>query len=105
MSLAESARFLSVSVDTARSWSSGRNTPPESAIDRMSVLYGQIEAVANKTLRRVLTVPDENVLRLPALSEDDEVRQHTGLPCVGAYNAALGIICAKVSQRTVIAPS
>lgn len=102
LSLSEAADFLSVRIDTVKSWSSGRNPVPEGAIDELRALYAKIERAAEEGLAQIAKMNPEAADL--GLAKSDAEAKRLGFPCIGAHGAALGIIAAKAGIPVSIVP-
>lgn len=105
----EAAEFLNTRLDTARSWSSGRNRTPPGVIAELRALYAKIEAAAEWSVKQYEDIckeaghPPSNV-QLGLSSDDHEARQR-GLPCVGAHAAMVGIVAARIASGVDVVPA
>ena len=92
----EVADFLSVRLDTVKSWSSGRNPAPPGVLNELAALAEQIDAAADEAVAEIFKeldgVPESIELELAA---DDAEAQSLGWPCVGAHRAVLALTVAR----------
>ncbi len=95
LSLREAAEFHKVRLDTAKSWSSGRNECPARVLDE---LRGLIDRQENSAA--FWTPRKGSAIFLDEPGNDAEA-QSLGWPCVGAWGAMAGRVLAK-SHRAVI---
>jgi hypothetical protein len=103
LSQREAAVYLKVSHDTVRSWSSGRNTTPDQAVERMRELYKSITVWADKTLAKIEKVPaDVMVIRLPIPETDEDVIQRYKLPFLSAYLKVAALVCANSTRKVIM---
>jgi len=92
LSIREAAKFLDVKLDTAKSWSSGRNTAPESMIDKLIELSVRIDVAAQEELLRIDEaragegIPERIELTIPLT---DTEAQTLGWPCIGTHRAII----------------
>jgi transcriptional regulator with XRE-family HTH domain len=107
LSQREAADFLSVSVDTIKSWASGRNLVPPGVIAQLRGLHGQIDRSAHEAAARISALhrghgtPD--LIELGLSASDDEAKT-LGWPCVGTHAALLGRIAALIDAPVAIVP-
>lgn len=107
LSLAEAADFLDVSADSIRSWSSGRRSAPQGAIDEMRALYRAIEDAAAKNLIVIgdLLADNEPPGRIElGLAKSNAEAKRLGLPCIGAHAAMLGLVAARLALPVSVVP-
>lgn len=98
----EAADFLSVRLDTVKSWSAGRNRAPAGAIADLRALHAKIERAASEALAVIAEQkPEEIELGIVA---DDHEAQGLGWPCVGAHAAVLGLVVARAGIPVRIVP-
>ena len=104
----EAADFLSVRLDTVKSWSSGRNPTPPGVLNELAALAERIDAAADEgvayqnfitsysvtpaVIKELDGVPEAIELELAA---DDAEAQSLGWPCVGAHRAVLALTVAR----------
>lgn len=94
----EAGEFLSVRLDTAKSWSAGRNPSPAGALDELKRLIGRQRQAAEAALAEIGRAanregpPDMIEIGYPA---DDAEAQGLGWPCVGAWRAMAARIVAE----------
>lgn len=92
LSLREAADFNRVRLDTAKSWSSGRNGAPAGALQELAELRNLIEEAADQVVDRTLAMaPAPPVVELGLASDDHEARS-LGWPCVGTHRVLLGCV-------------
>jgi hypothetical protein len=104
LSVGEAAAFLGASENTVLSWRRGRRGYPPGVIAELRTLYRSLDHAAGQTIARVLAMPDPpDEIRLGIAADDHEARS-LGLPCVGAHEALLGMIAARLDRRVVIVP-
>jgi len=99
----EAADFLTVRIDTVKSWSSGRNGTPEGAIAELRGLYARIETAAGEALTVINHAPADAEIEI-GMAADDYEAQHLGWPCVGAHAAVLGLVAARTKRLVRIVP-
>ena len=105
LSLREAADFLGVGHDALRSIASGRvKTQPEHTA-KLKALSRDIAALAEKTEAEIEeTYPEHDPTLVLTFQELTTVEQANefGLPYVGAYNAALGMVISRSDRRFYI---
>jgi len=99
LSTAEAARFLGVSHDTIKSWSSGRNGTPEPAIDALKALWLTIEQRATE-----VTTKATDQIELTEPATDREAQDELQLPSVSTFNTSVALVVAKSDIRVVVIP-
>ena len=81
----EAADLHLVSLDTVKSWSTGRNAAPPAAIAELRVLAADIARRAVEALEDIRRLAKRAViLHYPV---DDETARTLGFPCLGAWRA------------------
>jgi hypothetical protein len=103
LSQQEAADLHAASLDSVKSWCSGRRTAPESAIEELRSLYARIERAAAEGVRTIRRHRGASVVEL-GLASDDHEAQTLGWPCVGAHAAVLGIVAARSPRPILIVP-
>ncbi len=101
LSSKEAATFHDASLDTVKSWSSGRNAAPENAVEDLRDLYITIQEMAYDAIDMIDQQNPEAVEL--EMARDDKEAQELGLPCVGAHLAALGIVTALCGRPVIMA--
>jgi hypothetical protein len=81
----EAAEFLSVRLDTAKSWASGRNGCRAEILEELRGLVQLQERAARETLA-LIAAGDADRIELGYPADDEEARS-LGWPCVGAWAA------------------
>jgi transcriptional regulator with XRE-family HTH domain len=99
LSTAEAARYLGVSHDTVKSWSSGRNPTPDPVIDALRELWLTIEQKAAELMTGVTTQ-----IELSEPETDREAQDELQLPSVSAFNTSVALVVAKSDIRVVVVP-
>jgi hypothetical protein len=99
----EAAEFHGVRLDTVKSWSAGRNRPPEGVIRDLAQLAERIDHAAAGAAAQIEAMvagrsgrPDEIEL---GLASDDVEARAIGWPCVGAQRACVARIVAFCARR------
>ena len=94
----EAADFLDARPDTIQSWSTGRRTAPDGAIEELAALADRIDEEADVFIAALETQAadfgEPDVVEL-GLAADDNEAQSLGWPCVGAHRAVLGLAVAR----------
>ena len=106
LSQKEAAAFLSVSIDTVKSWMAGRNRCPDGVIDDLSDLYIRIDEAAQAIMRNVAEMAERDVEeddRVVSTMTDAEARER-GWPCAAPANAAVGIAVALSDHGFTVEP-
>lgn len=107
LSQREAADFLESPLDTVKTWCAGRHAPRQSVIDEMRALYASIEHAADNALAAIRSRIKEHGrprrLELSVATDDHEAQQ-LGLPCVGAHQALIGLIAARLDVPVTIVP-
>lgn len=104
LSTGEAARLHGVRPDTTKKWSQGTRSAHPDAIDELRALYRQIEHAATDTLAQMRRArPKPTAVEL-GLASDDHEAQQLGLPCVGAHEALLGLVAARIDLPVRIVP-
>jgi hypothetical protein len=105
LSVAETAGYLGVPEPLAQSWEEAPRGVPPRAIHRLRALYRTLEKSAEAQVAQVRAVaPFTAVLELGLASDDVEAQQF-GLPCVGAHEALLGLIAARLNRHVRVVPA
>lgn len=100
----EAAEFLKVPEHTIIAWDTRRGVPFD-AVHQLRILHRSLEKAAEEEVRRIRKrAPAIPVLELGLASDDVEARQ-LGLPCVGAHQALLGLIAAKLNRHVRVVPA
>lgn len=101
----EAAEFHGVRLDTAKSWSAGRNNAPDGVIADLRDLYTKIErAAAGEAVKIINDKAGGTEAVELGIATDDAEAQTLGWPCVGAHGAVLGLIAARVPNKIIIVP-
>ena len=105
----EAAEFLSVRLDTIKSWY--RRNPPaarQGVINELAELHARQRRAAAHLIRQVRTLVTEHGAadRIEiGLASDDAGARSIGWPCVGAQRMAIALAAARLTQaRVVIVP-
>jgi hypothetical protein len=111
LSLREAPQFLGAKLDTAKSWSSGRNPAPETVIDELIELAVRIDVAAREGLLRIKEsragqgLPEKIEIGIAA---DDAEAQSLGWPCAGTHHAVIRNLIElapdDIKHRLVIVP-
>ena len=90
-----------------RTWSTDKNATPKSVIDEMRALYASIEHAADDAVAAIRSRIKEHgqPRRLEwGVAADEHEAQQLGLPCVGAHQALIGLITARLDLPVTIVP-
>lgn len=102
LSRAEAAQVLDVRSDTVRSWDDGRRNAPAAVLDQLAALHRRIEHAADEALAQIDDVVERHgpafEMALRVAGDDAEARL-IGWPCVGAHQAVLGMVAARLIAR------
>lgn len=106
LSRLEASTLLRVGIDTVRSWSCGRASPPRAAIVSLASLAMSQARAAEEALAMVEAREREQdgppaAVEL-VLARDDAEARRLGWPCVGAQRAALARTAAALIARGLI---
>ena len=104
LSIREAAALHDVGLDTVKSWSSGRNPVPAGTIKELRHLYTRIEAAAAECMIAIAASPVQPDIVELGLTVDDDNARHLGWPCVGAQEAMLGLVIARMGQFVRVVP-
>lgn len=109
LSQREAAEFLSVHIDTVKSWYRARpNTARAGVIDELRALHAAQRRAAANMIRAIRAAERENGplgKYEVGLAADDAEARSRGWPCVGAMRQAIGLAAARLgSVRIVIVP-
>lgn len=85
LSTREAARFLNVSLDTVKSWSSGRNNCPDGVLDEMSELIDLQNQMAAEIIEKKSGVDKIEI----GYCTDDHEAQVLDLPTKSAHDAII----------------
>lgn len=103
----EAGDFLSVRIDTVKSWSSGRNRCPDGALAELRALVAKQARTASEALAQIKRLeighgaPDAIELGEPA---SDKEAQSIGWPCVGAWRGMAARVVAETDTSVEIVP-
>lgn len=100
LSHGEAAAYLKVPLDTAKSWDSGRRTPPAGAVAELRALAERIRVAAEQALD-MLDTQQPPAAVVGRCSDDYEARS-LGWPCRAAHDMVLARILAEVMPPTVV---
>ncbi len=100
----EAAEFRGCSIESIRSWGSGRTRTPEAVIAQFRMLYAHIEVAAAEVLALIAAESAGCDIELGLASDDADARS-LGWPCVGAHAAVFGIVAARCPRPVRIVPS
>ncbi len=102
----EASVFLSVQIDTVKSWSCGRNRCPQGALDEMKALIHCQSAAAEehlKTIKNITRKADAVQAVELGYPADDHEAQTLGWPCVGAWRGmAARVLAASTIPITLV---
>ena len=86
LSTREAARFLNVSPDTVKSWSSGRNNCPDGVLDEMSELINR----QNRFAKEIMDIIEKKSgIDEIGYCTDDHEAQGLGLPTKSTHDAVI----------------
>lgn len=96
----EAALYLGVSLDTVKSWNSGRNTVPLGVMEQMKDLWEKLLAMAENTIEAIDGMLEQynsppTYLEYGIPESDAEAQEVTGLPTVSTVERLAGIIAAE----------
>lgn len=98
----EAAEFLSVRLDTVKSWASGRNGCRDSVLGELRSLIALQERAARQALAIIRRgKPEEVELGFPA---DDAEACDLGWPCAGAWGAMAARVIAGTDRPVDLVP-
>lgn len=101
LSRQEAADYLGRSLDTVKSWVSGRNPTPPDVTREFIRLYATIEKAVEAALERFARYPAGTAIKL-MLAPDLEEAQELGWPTIGTQAAALGLIVARCPHHVEV---
>ena len=87
----ESAAFLKVSVDTVKSWASGRRTCPQGVLIELCSLIEKQKICAKNVINIIKFNADVENYELGFCCDDDEA-QRLGFPFKSAHDAVLRMV-------------
>lgn len=90
----ETADYLSVRIDTVKSWSSGRNPAPEWAISMLRALLSTMDGAAEATRDLYNEIKPDDIFM--GYCTDDTEAQSLGYPTASAQHAALAMQIARL---------
>jgi len=99
LSTAEAARFLGVSHDAVKSWSSGRNPTPDPVINALKALWLTIEQKAAEAMKGAT-----DQIELSEPETDREAQDDWLLPSVSVFNTSVALVVAKSDISVVVTP-
>jgi len=87
--------MLGVRSDTAKSWSSGRRTPPDQVINELITLADLIDDRADGTLNEIDNFPEIPEFIEIGIASDSHEAQDLGFPCVAAHRALIALVVSR----------
>jgi hypothetical protein len=109
LSQREAPGVLKVRLDTVKSWCAGRNVAKPAILAELRMLYGNIQAAADKLAQdneRLLEQQRERGIQPRAivfgLAETDDVARAYGFPSRGPYMAAIGLALLRLPNDVAI---
>jgi hypothetical protein len=106
LSSLEAAQFLDVSLDTIKSWSSGRNGTPEWAIDDLRLLWSDLERRADIGIQQLYAMIEAqgcppSKIKFIAPTTDREAQEELDLPFVSAFDTFVAIFMTRTDISVV----
>lgn len=109
LSSAQAAQFLEVSLDTVKSWNSGRNGAPDWALDDLRNLWRALERRADIGIEQLrATIQEQGFppeqIEFGAPMTDREAREELDLPFVSCFHTFVAIFMTRTDIPIVIVP-
>ncbi len=106
----EAANFLVVRPDTVKSWSSGRRTVPQGAVDKLCGLIAAQDRAAGEAIAQIAELtepiaahgaPESVEIGYPA---DDYEASHLGFPTVSTWAAMAARVIVSANVKIILVP-
>jgi hypothetical protein len=109
LSSSEAAQFLDVSLDTVKSWSSGRNNAPEWAIDDLRLLWLELERRAEMVVQQLYEAikaqgSPPSTIEFGAPATDREAQEELDLPFASVFDTFIAIVMTRTDIPVVVVP-
>lgn len=101
MSHKDAAKFHDVKLEVVNGWATGKKEAPEDAIYGLRDVYHMIQSMAYDAVDMIDKQKPAGIEL--ELAKDEAEAIELGLPCIGAHEAALGIIVAACDCTVTIA--
>jgi hypothetical protein len=109
LSSSEVAQYFEVSLDTVKSWSSGRNNAPEWALDDLRLLWIDLERRAEMVVQQLYEAikaqgAPPSTIEFGAPATDREAREELDLPFASVFDTFIAIVMTRTDIPVVVVP-